>query len=47
MLDATLDLEEKTQTVIEHCTSGDCTDAAHGHGATVIDINERRKLASD
>lgn len=42
-LDASLDLEEKTQEAIEHCTSSDCTDPSHGHGSTVTDINTRRR----
>jgi hypothetical protein len=47
LLDASLELEEKTQDAIDHCTSADCSDPTHAHGATVTDLNARRKLASD
>jgi hypothetical protein len=47
LLDATLELEEKTQTAIEHCTANGCADPAHAHGGTVTDINSRRKHAAD
>jgi hypothetical protein len=47
LLDASLDLEAKTQDAIDHCTSGDCSDPSHGHGATITDINAWRKPASD
>jgi hypothetical protein len=47
LLDATLELEEKTQDAIEHCTSSECSDPSHAHGATVTDIDTRRTHPRD
>jgi hypothetical protein len=43
LLDASLELEERTQDAIDHCASSGCSDPTHAHGATVTDINARRK----
>ncbi|MGD0968881.1 MAG: hypothetical protein ABR949_11380 [Candidatus Aquilonibacter sp.] len=47
LLDASLELEAKTQDAIDHCASNDCSNPTHAHGATVTDINACRKTATD
>ncbi|HTC29378.1 MAG TPA: hypothetical protein VK702_01540 [Candidatus Acidoferrum sp.] len=47
LLDASLELEAKTQDAIDHCASNNCSDPTHAHGATVTDINARKRAGTD